>query len=235
MVLKLFNMLGLASLATLIAVGGFIGYLVVAGRLGGLQFAQIGGILRGEIVAVGPGSPAATTQPVSTQPAATQPATLQPGVQTRSRQYVESLMLDRARRDMQAQKSLLDQALGQVVREQESLEQSRSQFDQTKTASKRAALDAGFQRERELFINMPPEQAKNHVVNSWPDRKADMVRLFMSIDTTTARKILSKFETDSEKKVASELLTEIRLQGGEGAEALIQGKGSARDKKGATP
>lgn len=222
MLTKLIHSTGLVSTATLIAMASFMGYLLTSGRLDAPRAQAIAAVLRGEH----PYPP--TTQPAApaTQPAADashEPPTIAEPTEVRRRQeLMESLRLERARADLEARQRILDQLMLDVVAGQEKLERmnaERAQDAARKTAAAKdggGASDDGFQKELQLFSQMKPALAKEHLVRVWATHKEDAIRLVVNLDDGRSKRLFEQFKTPDEMKMMSELLEQIRTQGIEG-------------------
>lgn len=213
---KVYNLLAAVALATLLAAGGFVGVLFGTGRLDGDKVELLAQALRGELT----GSVAAT------QPA-TQPADDGSGVASesrgvteeevrrlRKREHLERLETERAARDLEAQRRLLDQVLAHAVQEQERLTAQRQALELAAQQKVQAAevQDAGFAKELSLVSNMQPRQAKEHLLRVWRKQPADAVRLLKELDEGRVKRIMDQFKTAEEMQIQSELLEQVRLQ-----------------------
>ena len=162
MIGKLWSAVAVLAVATLLASGGFVGYLFGVGRLNAARVQKIAAVLRGEADTPTPAKSAEGQTPVAgAESAATQPA--RPAgeeVQARSeREELVSLRLERAQADLEAQRHLLDQMLQHVVQEQERLKEERTAFTAQQKKLTHAALDEGFQKELEYVSGLKPAQA----------------------------------------------------------------------------
>jgi hypothetical protein len=216
---RFFNVIAVLAVATLLAGGGFTGFLFGTGRLTAERLQRIAAVLRGE--ANQPASP--TTAPAS-QPAGeeqTAPATFRPAESPEARHRrveLERLRLERATQDLEARQRLLDQALQRVVVEQERLngeKAAKAAAARHKQASE-AATDEGFRKELDYVSGLKPAQAKEYVVRVWQRQKADAARLMAAIDESRGRRILEQFKTPEELQLMTDLLEQVRSQGTEG-------------------
>jgi hypothetical protein len=216
---RLFNVIAVLGVATLLAGGGFTGFLFGTGRLTAERLQRIAAVVRGEA------SPRAspTTAPAS-QPAGeerTEPASTKPAESPEARhQHVEleRLRLERATQDLVARQRLLDQALQRIVVEQERLNGERTAKaagDRRKQASG-AAPDEGFRKELDYVSGLKPAQAKEYIVRIWQRQKADAARLMAAIDDSRGRRILEQFKSPEELQLMTDLLEQVRSQGTEG-------------------
>ena len=226
---KLANILGLFALATLLAAGGFGGYLFASGHLNAKRMELIAGVLRGELDPNADpnagAAPAPTSQPVPEKPHET---SAQAAGSRRQREDLENLRLERARADVDAQRRLLDQALQRVVEGQEQIAAHKADMEkQAKAAKQRAKTasseDEGFRKELELVKGLKAPQAKDYIVHVWNKQKADAVRLFSALDKRQSTKILEQFQSAEDTRIMADLLEQIRLQGQEG-NALSSGR-----------
>lgn len=217
MLAKLFNTVATLALATVLAGGGFIGYLFGTGKLNTARVELVADVLRGQLDELPDPHAVVTTQP-TTQAAREAPrAPTEDEVrELRKREHLERLATERAVRDLEAQQRLLDQALQHVLQEQEKLALDKSEFAKQREKIKVAAHDEGFQKELELVSGLAPRQAKEHIVRLWEKQPADAVRLMNAMDEGRARRILEQFKTPAELSIQTDLLEQIRLQGMEG-------------------
>jgi hypothetical protein len=214
MSLKLYNLLAIVSMATVLATGGFCGYLGWSGRLSAERLETIAAVLRGEI---DPNSRSVTEQP-TTAPAkeasGTDAAT--EAKADRSERSLRSLRLERARRDIEARQRLLDQTLHMVMTKQEALtEQEAVAVTQTEKPET-AEPDRGFEQELEYVSGLDPKQAKEHLVYEFKKHPADAVRLLSSLDVSRGKRILAQLKTPDELQIMSQLLEQLRLQNVDG-------------------
>lgn len=213
---RLFNAVAAIALATLLAAGGFVGFLFGTGRLNASRLEAMAGVLRGELPEVKASEPERvnmTSAPAAAEPPVGTEAEVR---NLRKRQRLEMLATERAVRDLEAQRRLLDQVLQHVVQEQERLALEKAEFARQREKVKEAARDEGFQKELDLVSGLQPRQAKEHVFRLWQKQPADAVRLLTAMDESRAKRILEQFKTPDELQVQTDLLEQIRLQGSEG-------------------
>ena len=219
MIGRLFNVIAVLAVATLLAGGGFTGFLFGTGRLTAGRLQRIAAVLRGE--ADKPVSPTTAPDSQPTGEEQTEPATTRPAESPDARhQHVEleRLRLERAAQDLEARQRLLDQALQRVVVEQERLagaKAAKTAADGRKQASE-TATDEGFRKELDYVSGLKPAPAKEYIVRIWQRQKADAARLMAAIDESRGRRILEQFKTSEELQLMTDLLEQVRSQGTEG-------------------
>ena len=213
---KLLNAIGALALATLLASGGFAGYLFGTGRLSAERLETLAGVLRGEFDDASADDPVAAVAPTSAPALQVTLSTQEELQSARKRERLELLATERAVRDLEAQRRLLDQILQHVVQEQERLLIEKKEFAEEREKINTAARDEGFQKELELVSGLQPRQAKEHILRLWQKQPADAVRLLSAMDETRAKRILEQFKTADELQTQTDLLEQIRLQGAEG-------------------
>ena len=213
MISKLSNLLGVLSVATLLAVGGFAGYLFGTGRLNATRLDRMAAVLRGEFDTP-PSAP--TSQPVGH--AASQPAEddahagAAEQIRTqRHRDQLRQATLERSANDVAARQSLLNQALQQLIGAQETFEKDKQTWIAQRKKLSEGLKDEGFQRELAYVGKLAPRQAKEHVHRTWNKQKADAVRLFLALDPAKGQRILEQFKTAEELQTMHELLEQLRL------------------------
>ncbi|GEM_PF-853268 len=222
---KLFNGLAAISLATVLALGGVVGYLFGSGHLSADRLQIMARLMRGELddlpglrgsaTAEGQSGPGAASQPRPAGPdSETFSATTEDELRrARQRQHLEMLELERAARDLQAQRRLLDQVLQHVMQEQERLAEQRTEWLAQREKLSKAAVDEGFQKELALVSGLQPRAAKEYILRLWQKQPADAVRLLHAMEENRALRILEQFKTPEELTVQSNLLEGIRLHG----------------------
>jgi len=210
---KIYNLVAPLAVALVLAAGSFVGFLIGSGRLTATRLERIAQVLRGELDATPP--PAAPTS-APAEPAAGPGARVRPAEEVRAarrRDYLESLRIERAKADLEAQRQLLDQALQRVVAEQERLAEQKAQLaEQQKPKPAPTGPDVGFERELEYVSGLNPRQAKEHVLRVWRKHPADAVRLFAALDVSRGKRILEQFKSPEELQIVSDLLERVRLQ-----------------------
>lgn len=224
MVVKLYNLLSIVSIATLLAGGGFSVFLFGTGRLDAERVNKIGALLRGELDQVPQSQPA--TQPACDTAATAIPVRSLEEIQTaRQRERLRSHVLERATRDLEAQRRLLDQSLQYLLNEQEQFARQQSDWAAEQKKDSAKATDEAAQKRLELFAGLPPQQAKDHIVRLWNTKRADAVALVMQLDVGKTKRILAQMKTPEEQKILSELLEQLRSHEPTG-DAPVSGKTS---------
>ncbi len=210
---KIYNLVAPLAVALVLAAGSFVGFLFGSGRLTATRLERIAQVLRGELDATPP--PAAPTS-APAEPAAGSGARVRPAEEVRAarrRDHLESLRIERAKADLEAQRQLLDQALQRVVTEQERLAEQKARLaEEQKPKAAPTGPDVGFEKELEYVSGLNPRQAKEHVLRVWRKHPADAVRLFAALDVSRGRRILEQFKSPEELQIVSDLLERVRLQ-----------------------
>lgn len=213
MIRKLYGTVAALALAVVLAGGGFVAYLGFTGRLTGARVEQIAAVLRGEYdhSAAGPTVPTAEVAAPAVE--APRAPTAEEVRELRKREHLEMLEAERAARDLEAQRRLLDQALQHVMQEHERLATERAEFARQREKIKEVARDEGFQKELEIVMNLQPRQAKEHILRTWQKEPADAIRLLNAMDEGAVKRVFEQFRTPEELKIQTDLLEQIRLQG----------------------
>ncbi len=211
-------MLGVISFSTLLAVGGFVGFLFATGRLDTARVDAIAAVLRGEdeIVVEAPADPNDPAPVEDANDPNAEEARAPSAEEVRERrdqQLMKALEIERAAADLEARRRLLDHALHEVIQQQEQLTEQRDAFAQQREKIMNAAEDAGFQEEVATVEALAANQAKEHVLRVWEKRQADAVRLLLALDVSKRKRILEQLKTPEELDTLTELLEQIRLQG----------------------
>ncbi len=218
---KLYNALAVVAIANLLAVGGLLGLLASTGRLAPDRVDAALRALRGEA----PASQPAEAEVQHAETVSTAPARQQSAEEIREQQRHEQLRratLDRAMRDLAAQRELLDQVLHEVITRQEQLEKQQQDWLAQRAKLRSEAQDDGFEKELEFVAGLPPKQAKEHLVKTWKQSQADAVRLVGGLKPSKAKELLSQLKTPEELDIMHQLLVELREQD---VDQLVPGQG----------
>lgn len=213
---KLYHGFSIFAIATLLSVTGFTGFLLGTGKLNGERMKEIGAVLRGGKVA------APTSQP-TTQPHAAGDEPAEHGAKTthaggrdlesrRANDRLQKASLERANRDVLAQRDLLDQAMQHLISESERFDAQRNAWLEQQKRMRESNADEGFNRELEYFRKMPLSQAKDHLLKVWEKEKADAVRLMAALKPAEGSRIMAEFKSAQELVVIHELLEQLRKQ-----------------------
>ncbi len=217
---KLFSLVSGLALALLLAVGGLAGYLWGTGELDAERVELIAAVLRGEFDPSDGGEAEAVeiTEEDEDAGETVRATTEEESDRLREQAYLDSLELERAARDLEAQRRLVDQALQNVVKEQERLKWQESQFEEHREKVVEEAVDQGFEKLLEYINGLKPRHAKEYVISVWRDKPEDVVRLFLEIDVRKGKRILEQFDTenDAERKIYTDLLEQISSKGMQG-------------------
>lgn len=213
---KLYNLVAVVAVATLLGGGGFLCYLYGSGKLTAQRVDLLAAVLRGDLDEQAEGLVASGE--ISSEPQAEEvrARSAEEVRALRQREHLERLEVERALADLEAQRRLLSHAMHEVVVEQERLEDEQAAFTDRRQQIISAAKDEGFQKELAYIETLSPRQAKEHIVRVWRRDKADAVRLLIELDVARGRRIFEQFKTKEELDIQTDLLERIRLQGLEG-------------------
>jgi hypothetical protein len=212
----LYNAAAVVAISTVLAVGAFLGFLAGSGRLDAQRIDLIAKVLRGELT----GDPNEHAQDAhsASQPAASQPSeaaghghdSAHELQAKRERDQLHRTMAERSMRDLIAQRELLEQALGHLVREEEQFESQKKQWELTRQKLQQQDRDAGFEEELKLVSKLSPQQSKEHLVLTWKKSPADAVRLIKALNPSRSQRILEQLKSAEELQILHELLEQLR-------------------------
>lgn len=208
LIARVYNVIAVASIATLLALLGWGGTLLATGRLTPARAETIARVLRGELDA----APAAESDATHDTAASPAPRSIAELREQRRREQMARAVSDRALRDLQAQRDLLAQASQHLIRESEKLDRSRGDWEAQRRKLQNQQSDAGFQEELKLVAKLAPNQAKEHLLMTWHKHPADAVRLVKALGPSRAQRILDQLKTEDEKQILHALLEQLRLQ-----------------------
>lgn len=215
---RAFSMIAAFAIATMLGVGGFVGYLAGAGHLNGSRLSLIAAVLRGELDDWAVEATHSDAEHPETQPAATQPtrAHARAAEEVEARQKAESLeamRLERARADLEARERVLNEVLAHVEAVHRQIEEKRAALEASQAKAAEEASSEGFQKELEFVAALKPALAKEHLLRVWSQSKSDAVRIMVNIDQGRGKRILEQFKTPEELQIMTELLEQIRTTG----------------------
>lgn len=207
---KLYPLLSIFAIATVLSWGGMAGYLAASGRLGRTALEQIVRVLRGEPL----------TPPPASQPAASQPVVEEEhGARStdeikaqRKHEHLQHLRLERAQRDVEARVALLKQAQQSLLQEEETFDARKQQWEAQRKKLLEKAQDEGFERELAYVSSLSPKLAKEHLLRTWQKQPIDAVRLLNALSPAKGKRILEQFKSPEELELAHQLLAQLRLQ-----------------------
>lgn len=211
---KLYEALSVLSIGTVLSVGAFGALLYFDGSLTGERVNMIGKVLRGEM----DDAPANQLAGTDTPAAESQPASAPSGSsaeELRRRRREDLLLrasLERARRDLMAQKLLLDQALQALIEKQERFSTEKAAWTEQMKKLQDTARDSGFELELTYVSKLPPKQAKEHLLMTWRKSRADALRLLNALKPSVGQQILEQLKSPEEVKVLHELLEQLGSQ-----------------------
>ncbi len=212
---KVVNILGMLSLAAVLAAGGTAGYLWFKGTLNGGSLQAAATVL--------------TTKPVyqdatASRPASgSQPAARVAGTRTAAGLEDEAAAaseLDMLRRQIANEKAMAEQARLGVLREREKMEQQRKQWEAGRQKELEAAQQSGAQKELDYLSTMKPAQALP-LLRGKSDGEA--ARVLMAMETRKGKKILELCKKPDEQEWSKRILELIREKNNVQAAALAGG------------
>lgn len=220
MIRRLYSLLSFVGLVSLLAAGGMAGYLAWTGALTRERVHAIVGILRGEsdLAASQSASQPASSQPAS-QPASKSARSADELREQRRAEQQRRAVLERAERDVAAQRELLRQAMQELLVREERFETSRKTWKHEQERLRDVARDEGFERELKYVAKLPARQAKDHLVKTWNKQRADAVRLMNALPASAGQRILEQLKTPEELTILHELLEQVRMSGAEAPSA----------------
>ena len=213
MISKIFNLLAVISIATLLALGGMAGFLFGSGRLNQPRIEKIAAVLRCELDDDTDSPEAApNTQPAEADHGAGGRLSAEAIKFARYDDERRRAILERAEADVRAQRDLLNQALQDLVNSQESFERDKEEWQKRRKRLSQEQQDKGFLKELAYVKKLSAKQAKAHVLQTWKKHRADVVRLFNALKPREGQRILDEFKSTEELQIIHELLEQLRNQ-----------------------
>ena len=207
----MYNLLALLCVAVVLAGGGLGGYLFATGKLTPERIDQMAAIVRGE-TGTDDGVGETTAAKSESEDAAAVVAAGPSAEELRRRQredQVRRALGERAYRDRQAQRQLLDQALQHLLTTQETFERDKKRWQSEQELRRAETRDEGFEKELKVVVKMSPGLAKDHLVMKWKESQSDAVRLMNALPESTIKRILGQMKTPEEVQITHELLEQL--------------------------
>ncbi|MFQ5804917.1 MAG: hypothetical protein ACE5I3_00540 [Phycisphaerae bacterium] len=207
---KLYHALAVISIAVVLAGGALFGLLYGTGRLTPERVKTIARVLRGELDEVEQAEVAAAgNQPSEGGEQGPRSASAEEIRQQRRDSQLRRALGERAYRDLISQRELLDQVLQHLITKQERFQEERATAKAALERRLGAALDDGFEKERQYVASIAPKQAKEHLVLKWKKHPADAVHLLNALPLSKGKRILEQLKTPEEIQIMHELLERL--------------------------
>lgn len=209
---RVFNSLAIVAISTLFASGGFVTYLVAAGKLTAVRMERMAAVLRGDLDQIPASQPAGEAHAASQPASAPVHATADEIRRLRTQERISAALAERYSRDLDAKRELLEKAVANLISEQETFEKTRTEWKTAQDRMRQQNEDEGFRAEVDLVRKLPDAQAKEHVIATWKKHPADAVRLMKALGTSKSASVLKQFKTQEEVQIVHELLEQLRSQ-----------------------
>ena len=214
MIKKLFTVITLTLALNFLAATGAVGYLFQTRQLDRAKVQAIREILF-------PTSAPATQTADAAADASTQPSLRLDELLARSsgRSAVDQVdfiqhafdtqmeQLDRRRREMDDMQRQIELARQQLAHERAQLADAQKQLDARQQLQTHNENDAGFQAALQLYLSMPPKQAKD-IFKTMDDSK--VVQFLQAMEPRAADKILKEFKTPEEMDRVAKLMERLQ-------------------------
>ena len=212
MLTKLFNLIAVMSIATLLAVGSLGGYLYGTGKVTPQHLRWMLEVARGDHDeqlapedATDPNAPVTAEQEqVLLREKRTE--TLRDRIRAKN---LLDAQVERALKNVVARQELLDQAMQELINKQEALASSRDQWQKQRKQLINADQEAGFKDELDTVSNLEASQAKAHLLMKYDAEPAEAVRLLRAMPMAKRKRILAELKSPQELKLMHELLEQL--------------------------
>lgn len=212
MLTKLFNLVAVVSIGTLLAIGGIGGYLVGGGQLTPERVRWMFEVARGDHDAtLAPDDDGVDDSATS---AADEPVILREKRTTNLRDRIRAKHLldaqvERAIKNVVAKQELLDQAMQELINKEEAFSSSKDQWQDQRKKIMNADLEAGFKQELETVSSLEATQAKSHLVMKHAKDPASAIRLLRAMPISKRKRVLAELKSPQEMKLMHELLEQL--------------------------
>lgn len=208
---KLRQLFGIFAISTMLASGGFVGWLFYSGKLNAERVETIAAVLRGE-------HDAAETDVVEPEEAAPEPAEAARAMsaeelrQMRLRQREMRARADRELRNVEAQRELLESARADLLAAEERFADRKASWLETQQKLAQESEDAGFQQQVSTLERLSAKQGKSFIEAQWPQNQGEMLRLLAALKPSKRAEILAQFKDPSEIATLNQILEAIGRQ-----------------------
>lgn len=200
MLKRLYHVVAWLALANLFATGGLLAFLFGSGRLNSERVDQIAVVLRGEFP---------KPQPPASQPVVQQekPRTSKEELaQLESRRQLYTLISERHQREIDDRNKLNQVIQLDVNRQLEQIKSKEQEFRKTKEQNEQVFEQSGFQQALDMYSEMEPKLAKDVLIKK---KDADVVRVFVKMESGKRKKIVNTCKTPEEKDWIGRILSQI--------------------------
>jgi len=208
---KLLSAFGVIATATLLAAAGVLGFAFQTGRLNPDRMNLIVEVMRGEHDDLFAAEETDDGAGDAADPVPTNKKSADALIEQFNARRLADAQLERAAANVAAMRQLLDAARADLVSAEEGFKQEKERWLAERRKLHEADKEEGFQREVTYMQNLPPMQAKSHLLQTWEKHPADAVRLIRAMPESKGKKVLSELKTEEELKVLHELLEQLRL------------------------
>jgi hypothetical protein len=184
-------------MATVLALAAGAGYLIATGRLDRVKAARIVAVMHGlELVP---------------EPAVEARQTGAPGLQGSDALVIRSQQLDLRERFIDGQHSELDAERRKLMAERTQLAQDRDALKKERSAWEEGEKAEGIEQAVRLIGNLPPDQAKQQILEFWTKGEIDwVVTLMRNLAEDRRTKIAREFTTPEDVQKLAEITRRIR-------------------------
>ena len=211
MIKKLYSLFAFLSLVVVLAGGGLGGYLFATGKLTPERIDQMAAIVRGETESTD--GVTDDTQVVKPDQGELGDVAQGPSAEELRRRQREDQIIramgERAYRDRQSQRQLLDQAMQHLLTTQEQFERDKKRWQDEQDLRRAETRDEGFEKELKVVMKLSPTLAKEHLILKWKESQSDAVRLMNALPDSTIKRILGQMKSPEEIQITHELLEQL--------------------------
>jgi flagellar motility protein MotE (MotC chaperone) len=218
---KIYHILALVAIIHLFAIAGLVGFLFAADKLNADRINQIAEVIRGEYP---------ETQPaVASQPAAGKKEKI-PEQSTKKIAYQQvrrrqaELLAERNRQELQYRFDLNQQVLYEASQKLEEIKKLKEELRQQREVFAHQSEQQGFEKMVKVLKGMQAKNARDLLIER---KDADVVRIFMSLNSNVVTDIVNQCKQPKEIEWARRILTRMERQqaanGVDGPDASING------------
>ena len=204
MLKKLYHMVGLLGITTMLSLLGLVGFLLVGDRLTEENAAVLGRMLRGE-----PLIPA--TQPATTQPADIVERSLggidAAAAAEQANREVENLVHQQAMMEMQQYKDMIASRETEIIQQRRELAEARKKWAEEIKAAQGKRESKAFKAQIKLFESLPAKRLK--AILEGMD-EAEAAECLTAMKAQSRADVIGRFKTAADQKLLQRLLVLMR-------------------------
>jgi flagellar motility protein MotE (MotC chaperone) len=219
---RLYHILALVAIIHLFAIAGLMGFLFATDKLNAERIDRIADVIRGEYPETQPAAPA--TQPTEERKEETPEQSTKKIERQQEQRRQAELLAERNQQELQYRFDLNQQILYEASQKLDRIEQLKQELEKQKEAFAKKTEQQGFEKMVEVLEGMQAKNARDLLMER---KDADVVRIFMALDSNILTDIVNQCKQPDQKEWVGRILTRMEKRqaanGVDGPNAPING------------